>query len=102
MLAQAKLSPNFGVAQDCLESGFIFQGLRSVIFSVPQMKNGCCESAFLVKNALSNQSNRQVCIFVPPTVVGFIKAIDLLEILPPQRQIAGSGLLPACWPLLSP
>ncbi|MEY4443186.1 MAG: hypothetical protein RL442_2186 [Pseudomonadota bacterium] len=53
------------------------------------------ESAVFALHAAPDESHRQVRVFMSPTRVAFIKAIDGHKVLTPNRQVAGARTLPA-------
>src|SRR5262249_13933948 len=84
-----------------VEPLLVLRQVRPVVLGMPQMEDAGCEIAVLSAHASAQQTDQQVGIPKAPAAVGRIETVDVIEIAPPHREIAGSRAPPGLGPELA-
>jgi len=67
----------------------------TLVFPVPEVKNLSPHKAVLSLNTEVAESKYQICVFVPPTLEGLVKPVNLKKILSPDPEITASDTAPS-------
>ncbi len=98
-------NPRFGAHTSALDHArkplLILRQLRAVSRSMPQVQHASGVSAVLAPHPGMQQPDQQIGILLAPTAEVRVKAIDAVEVCPPDREIARPRTLPGLRPHFS-